>query len=576
MRGLALFCVLALLLTVCACGRPAEPATDLPAATPAEALEAPADVSYEFRLEELPDIGAVAAEKVSYYYGAPLDDFRESDGYGTVVPYVLKPEDLGDALQYRYGFMTGDGAIITAPVYDSVELKSAGDESFYIAQHKRLNLSPRRFDFSETFSMTDAEREAWNQAYDDARNDVRRNIAYQCISTDGSRCLTSRGAPIRLFTDRASGRSVIECRCGNEFEYTAPEDMLSYRLYDTQFRLLADFSGLAAEYRVRMEIIGADATGFTLSATRLDEENNSVCEVVFTEGDRITKTVMLDGYPEAVYGNYIIDSNSVYDLDGRELASVYLDQNDLLADPRSGAVYYTDHASRRLIRLEQTGQRTEYDELDGGRMRLYRGEADGKNCVILEESYGSWEEHYSLFTVFDESLRPLYRQSFELGAELFACTESDTELLRLFMIVKDGKTELRGLTGELLTELPYAVDSFSSFNDGDAVLHTADGHIAVFSLADRSVTETGITAPETMSDLFFLGGDLLLLRNMKGDYKSALYNAATGQLIRDGVDDYICVEIEGKPYCAVAAGEVCCVYDGDLRLLMRMYDDADV
>ena len=581
MKIIAIFCVLALLLTVCACGRPAEePATEPPAATPTEAVTEAAAMNYDFRLEELPDIGDYSHTEPTYYYDAPLSEFRTSDAYGTIVPYMLKAEDLYVDVIRRCGFMTADGAIITAPVYDDIELQSAGDESFYIARCKTLNLSPPRFDSGDDVPGTDTEQEARYEEYRAAVNDAWRNTEYQCISTDGSRCLSSLGAAIRLFTDQQSGTSVIECQCLDGLEHPVADDMLAFRLYDTQFRLLADFSDLAVTYRQGLEIVGADETGFALVGILSDSPDEYKADVIYTEGDRITKTTTFDFYVEKAFCGWIVSNKSVYDPDGRKLLSVENDFDAMLADPCFEAVWYTDLASHRLIRLDQNGQQTEYDGVEGEQLRLYPGEADGKRFIVLEESNANWNDPCSSYTVFDGSLRPVYRLPYQKGTEIRVHTKAGTWDAQWFMIGRDGKTELRGLAGELLAELPYHVKDYYGYDDGAAILQADDGHVVLFSPADRSVKETNITAAEEINFWqSFYGGSVLVLGEYDtygNDGRQRLYNAATGQLILTGVDNFNCVWINGNLYCAVAVGDECRVYDGDLRLLLRIYDDINV
>ena len=84
-----------------------------------------------FSLESLPDIGEYAGVKPTYFYGEPLDEFRPSDEYGTLVPYCVG-SSYGDN---HYGFLSSDGRVITSPCY--LELHPCtmydGSQSVYIA-----------------------------------------------------------------------------------------------------------------------------------------------------------------------------------------------------------------------------------------------------------------------------------------------------------------------------------------------------------------------------------------------------------------------------------------------------------
>jgi len=151
-RALALLFGVCLLLSLCACGKPAspeEPASEPTTEPTTESTTVPVSAApgepAVFSLKTLPEIGKyVSDEKKAYFFDdGPHNSFVPRDDYGEIVPYCAGVEkyfatdwtyedpDTGElqtvqtpeeeeGLFPSYGFATVDGRIITADLFENV------------------------------------------------------------------------------------------------------------------------------------------------------------------------------------------------------------------------------------------------------------------------------------------------------------------------------------------------------------------------------------------------------------------------------------------------------------------------
>ena len=188
-----------------------------------------------FHLESLPDIGEYAGVKPTYFYGEPLDEFRPSDEYGTLVPY---------AVGGWYGFLSVDGRIITSACYPVIDTYTSFDGSRSVYVLPLTHLFPAGT--------------AWDDRYGVLS-------PYAIIPADGSRCTVTDTVTTEMliFSDASAdlllffGDDGVEIRGldGNRITFlsgVSPAVELSnvvvrregevYRLYYTDEQRNADFS----------------------------------------------------------------------------------------------------------------------------------------------------------------------------------------------------------------------------------------------------------------------------------------------------------------------------------------------
>ena len=585
MKVIAAFCAVVLLLTACACGRPAAE----PAAATAEVLtekktteaataEPLTETSYDFRLAELPDIGSYSAGKVSCYYDAPLNDFRTSDEYGTIIPYLLHQTEVGDAPDVcDCGFMTTDGRIITGPIYDRVKQVEAGEQTFYRAEKKLQIPGGPHPVYRE--GMTDEEREAYWEWEEHSQTQVIENRVYQIISEDGSRCGSFHG-DVDVFTDGSSGKSVIVNRGLSDGHGT-------FAVYDTDFRLIVDLSEPLREHLNGFSFFGADVTGIRLIGA--DDTGVAVAVVYYspaedgssyeseyetklylTEGDAISATATFKGADVYdLFGNWVLCYNGIYDLNGVMRYAKPSFDDRLLYDSLTDAVYMTDAGKGLLRRMDRSGQWTErsVSPADSMNVESVKGD-DGKIYLLVT---GRMDDHDSV-TVFDSALRQVDAVSFGEDAQTVGMVGYHN-WSGFRYTVADGATRLYSVAGELLAEIPAEISNCSYYYNGIPLLEDGEGRSFLYLSERRSVIEVQRQTTANYCDVDYLDENVYTVSEYDDGYIDSLCSTAENVVITDDLQGFLAVTAGGKRYYAYVDGSTAYVRDASWNVLLKAYDN---
>ena len=575
-KATAILCAVALAVCLCACGNTPEPPAETEAPTEAPAPQSPSDAEETgFRLDHLPDIGGYRGAGTKYYYGEPLNEFRTSEDYGTVVPYVMRQKKVGDAPDVlSCGFMTADGRIITGPIYDRIRSVAAGDGMLYRAELKLLAPEPRIPSYRE--GMTEAEWEAYYKAYHQAEMHVIENRVCQFISADGSRCGSFSGSA-EVFTDESSGKTVITCD-----GYSGGSRTL--KIYDADFNLMIDltqplqwflkdysFFGGDANY---YSLIGADDTGVAVAVNYYEKEGDYGGRVrtklYLTEGDSVDSVVDLgDVFPRAFFGDLIVTDNALIDLEGTPRYTA-ADNGRILFAPAMDRVFFSDPAKGSLTCMDRSGRQTVLDAMQADELRMDQVKGDDGAPYLLVK--GTMGENVS-YVVFDGSLREVYRIPYRATAGVYDAIDYYRRTGAI-ILSGNGTGELRGWTGELLAELPAEIDRYPYFYDGVLVLgDSADRHFlyypggrSVKELPQMSGTFETVFCDENMYELCTYG------ENWTPEY--TLYDTATDAPVCRSLQAFLPTKVGGKTYYAYVDGGAAWVRDGEGNILMKTYDGA--
>lgn len=224
-RILPLFLLLVLLLTACAqtpSATPTDAATDAPTAEPTLTIEPPSSGSgVKTDYSEYVPREAVAPKytRLSEEY---TEEFRPSDDYGTVYPFVGAElySEYG-SLGEMYGIMDENGRILVDPVYSSYYILSE------YHNNERICLPFYAFGKVADYLVV---------CGDEASSYSEADILYAIISTDGS------FATDCIYQDvSASGGCIIASR--------AYGDTLSFDVFDAEGELLLSSEDLALRNR---------------------------------------------------------------------------------------------------------------------------------------------------------------------------------------------------------------------------------------------------------------------------------------------------------------------------------------
>ena len=562
---IAFLAALALLMT-CACGRAenaetTEPATD-PVTTAAPTTAAPVTkapepetvISYDFQLEELPDIGRYQPKTVRYFYDGPLDDFKPSGRYGAVIPYRMNYNTSPMGWLSRLGFMTADGSVITGPVYDSIELRTVGDASFYFAERKLLTASLEHDD----------------GYYDKYSRYVIGNSVAQVITVDGGTCVSFQGEKPSLFRDKNSGITLIHTG-GLSGEGRMRSD--TCRIYDTDFNLLADFTDWIEDYPDGIEVIGADETGYALRTRTKKGEYETASIVLLTEGTELTKKIRIpDSWPEPEYlfGGWVVTADNLYDFDGNPVLKkgssvVYL--------PDAGCCAAAEPETGSLIRFSRNGSRKTVEIPQAENISLRRQSCKGREYLLLEYGDGYRDSGTWQFTVYDDDLRAVFTTPYSDDVEYNFPWEYQTLENSFAVIRHGGKTEIRDLTGTVVAEVPFEA-SYFNFDNGGIYLKDGENSFIFYS-------ETGLLKkiPFEVDERieYFDEKNIAFWYSASEDSNSMIRIAdlATGEILFDRINDYqfTSLTVNGKTYFSFLRNNRACLCDGNMRLIAEIPDD---
>ena len=578
---LCLLLICALLL--CACGRTEETVTTEPTTAPpttaaptTKAPEPETVISYDFRLKELPDIGKHQAKQAAYFYDAPLQEFKTSDRYGTLIPYRFSDNQSGYSSIRKYGFMTTDGKIVTAPIYENIyEQELDEGKTVYFTTKKVTDETPEKIpDWEE-------DEKGAQEAYERAEEFFYDNVRYQLISADGKHCLTLRTEP-RSFQDPYSGAALIYCVQYRGEDFYSSQGLNSFLIYDTDCRLLADVSHDLREYDYAW-IMAADENSFVVRGERNTEETGvSNCDLLFFEDGELDYTLeMGQEYPYQIEGDFIICSQRIYNKNGRTVYEFGEDNYAEAYDPDDGCLFLFHPAKKQLVKLDRQGDvlasakadlTVEYTNLS-----LYK--ADGKTSVVLP--YGNSYSNRG-YRVYDSSLRLVCEISNSETHMTDFCREYDDESAPgVFLVGKDGKTDVLDIDGNVVATVPFLFDGYSLNNGAgntDLIyLYLENGVSAVCSAKDQTVGIIHFDGKAPSYPDYFSKKLLVYSEDIGGidsyDWRYVILDCETEQRLADNITVFNTFTVNGKTWFNYIKNGTLYVCDEDLNVIAAMYDN---
>ena len=575
------FVLCAIFITLCvlaACGKTSEPVPTEPAGalTATEATETEAASPVSFRLEKLPDIGKYRQKKAECFYAAPLREFRASDDYGALLPYSLGSNPAGYGAIGRYGFMTADGKIVTAPIYESIYGTELGGKTVYFAVCKVLDESPVKIPSWEE------DETAASEAYNDAMDHYYRNSRYELISADGSRCLALQTEP-RWFTDEATGLSLIWTSQYEKGEDPETYRCVSLRLYDTDLNLAAELGPQLRTFQ-NAEVCAIEKDRVVIRSTRYEgPEYTADTDLLYFRDGQLERTLALGrDFPYRVAGGLILCEKRLCDEYGNTVYPLGDSHADAAYDPRGGCWYVYHTRQGKLVKIDSGGSVLAEARTDPSTayylVTLY--DSGGKTYVVIPHSRD--DENTDGYVVYDADLREICTIGGEGTEKTSFCGEYG-DGPGVFLVASDGKTEIRDITGDLLAEVPFACEGYNlNYGDGDKqliYLYREHTRCAVYSAADRSVVSIPFHG-ETISYPDFFSRKLLALTETvnssgadEGDWRFVIWDMTTGERLLENLSSFNAVTVNGTTCFNYLKNDVSYVCDENLRVIAALYDD---
>ena len=366
MRYIALLCVFALCAgCLCACGKsgPASPLQLIDAGKTADSASDPAEQPVAFSLPSLPEIGSYTNKKPTYFYDAPLKEFRASDDYGRIIPYcVASNGQVGS-----YGLMTADGKIITDAIYSSVDVLESKGRFVYSARLKVF--------------FFDNEEETEGASVRSGKQNMTL-----LISSDGSKFIKlPEVTPVTGYDDNV----FIECRIwAHDGGYVGD----TFYLYDFDLNLVKDLTG----YGVVNGSVTADSPDRFVVA---DWEK----EVYFENGEPV-KTVAIAYGTTFLPNGMSYDRSQVYNENGDVVCS-FSSHFECTYKDRIDALLIEDEGNDRIVKIKDGKVAAEYRITDDSLSSMSVVFPDGE-CRIVVSLGESWDE-ITGYLVLDEDLNLL-------------------------------------------------------------------------------------------------------------------------------------------------------------------------
>ena len=537
MRYIALLCAFALCAgCLCACGKTG------PAPVDAEvSASAPAEQPVSFSLPSLPEIGSYTNKKPTYFYDAPLKEFRASDDYGRIIPYcVASNGQVGSC-----GFMTADGKIITDAIYSSVEVLESKGRYVYSARLKVF--------------FFDDEEETEGASVRSAKQNMTL-----LISSDGSKFIKlPEVTPVTGYDDSV----FIECRIwAHDGGYVGD----TFYLYDFDLNLVKDLTG----YGVVNGRVTADSPDRFVVA---DWEK----EVYFENGEPVKNVAKSDGTTSLPNG-MSYDRSQVYNENGDVVCS-FSSHFECTYKDRIDALLIEDEGNDRIVKIKDGKVAAEYRITDDSLSSMSVVFPDGE-CRIVVSLGESWDE-ITGYLVLDEDLNLL--KTIDVSGASFVrlvTHEWEDDSFGFILLGHGDRTDLCDLSGETVATLPFAYDSWPDITDGN-MFFTRDGEPTYrFCFADRSLTEYAPLGPGKTGESCSFFNDRVLIRGYvlataegyydpeRGDYRYLLSDPATGETLYENVTDLCITELGEQSWIAFSANGAVYVYDGEMNLITSFAD----
>ena len=525
--------VLLMLTAFTACSKQTEEKETEPEVT-AQRQNAIESDSPVFMLEKLPEIGEYVDDLV---YKRRYPEFKEklvpADNYGNLIPFVGRYKDYTPVEEYyeddtervysakKYGLMTTEGEIVVDAIYDYYSIWEA-DGRYFI----ELSLIT---DWEETTSFLCPQDGSW-------------------VIED----ISSVNQP-------SENRIVVSRRPYYDWETEKITESAYLKVYDYDGNLIFSKENICA--------FGSYSDGYlTVDYYPEPFSDTSKERMIDLNGNYVFEDVQIhSSFSKSVA---IASNGSLYGLinkDGKWLVSPAWEDINRVSDERYvcvqghwGRVY--DSSGKELYSFNANG------------IELYSIECTNETVIYYTRyfSYADYHEYYYLESgeqiVCKETGDPV--TDYFYGKDLFVCE-------------KESSSILTDADGNMILEVP-AVGYFENVNDNVFAVDCYDREtqehtekVFSFETGELIYTKTSQKTDEYYHTHYFWGSigvtDIRLYDEVDDIYGTStyqLFDPETGEVLRE-LNDYECVDVEGKTYLCYHDGTYVYVEAPDSTILMK-------
>jgi hypothetical protein len=571
----------------CACGRAKEPVTTEPTTAPpttavptTKKTEPETVISYDFRLDELPDVGKYRPKEIRYFYDEPLKEFRTSERYGTLIPYHLSFSRGEYGGIGNCGLMTAEGALVTGCIYSELYAWQIGRKTVFLACGKAFDRNPLAIPDWET------DEEAHMKAYEKAEAYCEENLRYYLISADGSKCLTFRERPEFITESGIVGTERILC-CEYETETAGDETIRcidSFVLYDADLEEVADFSRYLRDYNyARVMYCGDDIMVIEADyySEAAEERKNDL--LFFHDGVYDHTLEMGDESVYAVHGRLVECEKRLYDENGHTVFRFGDTHPDLAFDPVREQLYVAETDKGTLSQLDRDGNVLDSVSILASAQPVYCWSyADDDDFYLIVQN-GPYD-HLKGFLVYNGDLQKIGEIDCADASETNFCVGYNGVTAGLFLVARDGKTEIFDITGKKQATAPFEYSDYDfNYRSGDTgllFLSKENLRCAVYDLNSHAVSVLPHFGKEPPYTLFF--SDRLLVYSEQisvgehDDWQYVIRDIATGKTLNRNIDDLDVCPVNGEVYFSYLKNGTLYVCDEELKVIAALNDSINV
>ncbi len=500
---------------------------------------------------ELPDIGEFSgSKKTEHFHGAYTPDFIPSDDYGEIIPYIgeYKIYSTSGETDWHaeqgyasYGFCTPDGKI----VMDASEKNS------------HINYFERDDGFGYfTVSRNIAQKEdAPDEYYASETLLIPRSGKWCKILNSGSWVSGAGNGVIMtcVYEDGTLKGSVLYDYDGNEL--LVLDDVDTYGMPSQGLMLVGKWdSGTSKYYFVNMQgeaVLGPyqHAVGFNENGITYVCDYNGEYYFIDTKGNRLThesyRSVMAcvndrgEHHYIARHKDYTYRGNDILDSGGNIIANIENSSYLTVRFPKNGEILYSDSGgvwkrlSDRSIFKSKEFDVSPGDFYGNDDLYIYKNEADG-SAIFFDgdgETVAVLDDMYDYMDISDDGRYMTYMS----GNYSYSYDEQ---------------------LGEGISEDTRKIHIYDTLNKTNIFDLDAAGYASFVGENDRYIMIT------VYNDDYFLGGG-----------RQYLYDTRTNKMLLESCETIIHTHISGKDYFGACTPNAATLYDGDMNVILRLYNE---
>lgn len=534
--------------------------------TSAEETSADNEEQKVFRLNELPDIGEYRRVRSNYYYGEPLNSFRASEDYGTVIPYcrmysmnyISAPgsEMYGQKTgAIKYGFMTTDGRIITAPVYENLRQYAVDGKYLYVAEAYETFTTDSGDEYPEIERPADIINtsgsrfcKAYVSEYPSMISDL------PLLAEHASPCDFSDDSQNTLYVD-FDAKPILKHLSENDGGYHQINERILYfdediAVLDAELKKSDDSSSYTQPSKHKIQVF--------------DRNENLQSSFIIENADSVTSCGK----------DHVLTSDGhIYDTTGNPVCTLPdTIRNYSSKEYYNGFLYLLDGSTGTLRKVSLNG--TVKDTLPDSRLSDHKliKVFDGTRFCFFAHPVFLTDPNNDSVVVLDEDLRELYSVPVPDENQFGLINRNLSSESFGFFITSSDHTDFYDFSGNIIASCAFQIN-WAHLDNTDSVLAHGENDdcfiIDDFTGAEAKGYVLSMKKDEILSSLF---SSTVIVSDLKTGWEKII-SVETGETL---VDEISCIDVFKTPegdFCSYSRSGISYVLNENLETIAAVYDD---